>query len=360
MVLLTEIVSWADRYRRLDALQHFVWEKLNTGHWKDVSLEWRNIFALISLLKVESIAEFADKDDDVVKDVVKMCDVALLMGNPNFLGGACSKIATDICQTFLDADNGETKRRKLMKPSRLKTPRRAESVNEINFVEDVDVVDFADGFFGREQPVIIKGALTSWPAFTRWSVDFFRLNHGHRSVPVEIGSRYTDPDWTQTIMTIEELIERFDDDDRKVYLAQHQLLEQIPTLKADLGTPEFCLCGEEDDVEVNLWFGPAGTVSPLHTDPKHNILCQIFGEKYVRLYPETESPKIYPFEGDPLLFNTSRVDVENVDTDAFPLFENARGFEGIMSAGDALYIPPRCWHFVKSLSPSCSVSFWFQ
>ena len=52
--------------------------------------------------------------------------------------------------------------------------------------------------------------------------------------------------------------------------------------------------GEDDEIKINIWLGPANTVSPAHTDPHNNILCQAMGRKYVRLFAPTEHDNMYP------------------------------------------------------------------
>ena len=37
----------------------------------------------------------------------------------------------------------------------------------------------------------------------------------------------------------------------------------------------YCVLGEGEVQSVNAWLGPAGTVTPLHHDPHHNLLAQV-------------------------------------------------------------------------------------
>ena len=246
------------------------------------------------------------------------------------------------------------------------------------------------------QPIRILGALTHWPALQErsWNNPDYLINRtlgGRRLIPVEVGRSYTEEGWGQKIITFREFMDTYllrDSTDQGKepnigYLAQHDLFAQIPSLRNDISIPDYCYTtppppapetplGNKapqpklEEPLLNAWFGPAGTISPLHTDPYHNILCQVVGKKYVRLYNPAETPKLYPkgVEGGGVdMSNTSEVDVEadpEQQSVVFPLFSTARYVETILSEGECLYIPVGWWHYVRSLTVSFSVSFWWN
>ena len=90
-------------YPALDSALDLVWEKLNTGHWKSVDADWRRLYALVVLAKVRRLAELAEDDrflgGGLIRDLVKMCDMGLLMGAP-VMENACGRLASALSQLY--------------------------------------------------------------------------------------------------------------------------------------------------------------------------------------------------------------------------------------------------------------------
>jgi len=109
---------------------------------------------------------------------------------------------------------------------------------------------------------------------------------------------------------------------------------------------------------VNIWMGPRGTVSDMHTDPDDNLFCQVFGAKRVLLLPPEAGGLLHPHEG--VMSNTATVDPRAGWVAAAAKAGGSPMVEATVRGGEALFIPKGWWHHVEALSNSASVSLWWS
>ncbi|XP_034240074.1 lysine-specific demethylase 8 [Thrips palmi] len=369
-----------DAERALTSIQGVLdhtWEQLNTGHWRDVPLVHRHVFSIASLVKILSLLQSqAGGEETLLRLALKAADMGLLLGAPLpppneclDLTVAASVLSTSLAQVIDQSGSESDSIIPVEKPAVpfIPTGLVGSQIQEL-FCPSIE--KFRVDHFNPKVPVKIKGCMLHWPAFKKWcDIGYLQRVAGARTVPIELGSHYAHTDYSQKLMTIADFIEQHVVGGKLGYLAQHQLFEQVPELRADICEPEYCCLSDDsiqidepasDGTDINAWFGPAGTVSPLHHDPKHNLLAQVVGSKRILLFPPEASAALYP-HSDRLLSNTARIDPEKPDYEQFPLFKNiAPPVECNLEAGEMLYIPPRYWHHVRSLSTSFSVSFWWK
>ncbi|KDO29929.1 hypothetical protein SPRG_05119 [Saprolegnia parasitica CBS 223.65] len=348
---------------------HRIWDRLHLGKWSEVDVVWRQRFARACHLLAQVQAATSD-----APTAIRTLDTGLLMAGPygHDLHAMMESLIETLPRDETLVEQDAPKRQCVRSREHVALYPLPAQATIIECISPPSMTVFRERYMRPHRPVVIRGAMDHWPAMgldgaqRGWSnLQYLKRVAGMRTVPIEIGSSYLEDDWSQTLMPLSQFIDEHitTPGANTGYLAQHALFEQIPPLRRDICVPDYCALpasddddeDDDDEVVVNAWFGPANTISPLHFDPAHNLLCQVVGRKYLRLY--TPDAQLYAVEG--LLSNTSQVKVENVDADAFPAFLHVPYLECTLHPGDMLYLPPRFWHFVQSLDVSFSVSCWF-
>ncbi len=220
---------------------------------------------------------------------------------------------------------------------------------------------FDSDFVQASRPVILRGAITDWPAMDKWCLSYFKDAFGERELPV-VREREGELYDAQRGLNYER-IRLGDYCDLLADGKPHDLYitvrvdEQVPELFDDIRRPEY-MAGAPW-ARSRFWLGAAGTKSPLHRDLPENLYAQIGGRKHFLLLDRRHTRMVYRhafYSGVP---NYSPVDAEQPDLTRFPRFRDAPLLRAVVEPGDLLYIPSLWWHQARTLSTSMSINLWW-
>lgn len=222
--------------------------------------------------------------------------------------------------------------------------------------------EFRDRYYASNRPVVIQNLMTGWRAMAAWTPEYLKSVAGDSMVEVMTG-RDADPKYEMNGRKHRTEL-RFADYVDMVYsgkvtndyymVANNAFLQrqESQTILQDFAAfPEYLNPTTTGEHQF-LWFGPAGTVTPLHHEKRNLLMAQVTGRKRYRLIPASQWQYVYNSTG---VF--SDVDSEDPDLDRYPEFRNATIIDIVMEPGEVLFIPVGWWHHVRALDVSVTVSF---
>jgi Cupin-like domain len=222
--------------------------------------------------------------------------------------------------------------------------------------------EFRDRYYAGNRPVVLRDLISQWRAIQTWTPAYLKQVLGDMTVEVMTG-RDADPHFVmnsarhRTSMRFADYIDKVNSgrvtNDYNL-VANNGFFQRFATqgLLADISPPLPYLRPAPDGEQCFLWFGPAGTLTPLHHDTSNIIFAQIAGRKRFRLIPPSDWQYVYNGSGA-----FSDVDVESPDPVRHPRFRDATVIDLTLEPGEVLFLPVGWWHHVRSLSVSLSVSF---
>jgi len=227
---------------------------------------------------------------------------------------------------------------------------------------NVSRVEFLEQYYALNRPVILCGMMEGWQAMTKWTPEYLKSVCGEEMVEI-MAARETNPLYEmqdkkhRRNVRFSEFVDMVvsANESNDYYITARNDFFGRPGTKALLKDmvmfPEY-LNNDNPGYGVFLWFGPKGTITPLHHDPMNIFMAQVQGRKQIKIIPSNEIDLIYNHYSV-----YSQVDISNPDYDKFPNFRQATVIDLELAPGEVLFLPVGWWHYVKALDRSMTVSF---
>jgi histone arginine demethylase JMJD6 len=247
------------------------------------------------------------------------------------------------------------------------------AMNGIDRRHNLSLEEFYEVYDGK-WPVLITDCVPNWPAFKKWTVDFFTKKYGEEIVSMAATSTGRLENIETFALPLSLFLGHVGDSSPRTwtYLQDELFLPYRTTLANDIGTCEYL---KEDffqlfPKDIRPWWsfllwGTAYSRSTLHIDPYNwtGTNAVLYGAKRWKMIPPGQDHLLYvkPNQSSnfPLncpKYNSPTDTYDQKSLHAYPLSQEARAIEFVQQPGEILIIPTGWWHQAFNEVPTLAVS----
>jgi len=233
----------------------------------------------------------------------------------------------------------------------------------IEKVEDLSDEDFQQYYYKPGKPVVMKRLAKQWPAYTKWTWDYFKSIVGNQNVGIYNNIKsdaFTPVNKADDYTTFGNYIDMVKKGPAEWRVFLFNIFNHAPQLTEDFTWPDNLMKGFVKRFPM-LFVGGATSITHMHfdMDMSHIVHTQFIGRKKVLLFPYAERHKLYrkPFEVLSMAdFSHYYKNNGHPDYEKFPALKLAKGYEVTLEHGDTLFMPAGCWHHMEYLDSGFAMS----
>lgn len=237
-------------------------------------------------------------------------------------------------------------------------------LNAVDIFDDLSPEDFKRKYFDTQTPVVIRHLAKQWPAYSKWSWDYFKQAVGDKKVGIYNNVKsdaYTPINKADKYTTFGEYVDMVSKGPAAWRIFLFNIFNHAPHLTQDFAWPDEYATAFVKKYPM-LFVGGQGSITHMHfdIDLSHIFHTQFAGRKRVLLFPYAEQYKLYrkPFEVLSLADFSNYYDASKskLDTNKFPATVFAEGYDLTLNHGDTLFMPGGYWHHMEYLDSGFAMS----
>src|SRR5687767_4396416 len=170
-------------------------------------------------------------------------------------------------------------------------------LSSIDKVESISPEDFKKLYYDTMKPVVITGLAKKWPAYKKWTWDYFIEMVGEKEVGVYNNVKsdsYTPINTADAYMKFGDYLNKAKSGPLDLRIFLFNIFQHAPQITKDFTWPDELMKGFVKKYPM-LFVGGQGSITHMHfdIDMSHILHTQFVGKKRVLLFPHEEQYKLY-------------------------------------------------------------------